>query len=277
MSGRLDGKVAVVTGGGNGIGRACCERFGEEGASVVVADLLEEPGQETVALVEKTGARATFLRLDAASQDDNDAMIASAVDAYGGIDVLVTAAGISHGRYRSGDRSLDDEMLTRGMEAMLEPAKGFLELELEDWQRVLDVNLTGTLLAVQAAAREMVKAGRGGAIVTIASVAAKNPNAGPLAYAVSKSGVWMFTKSVARSLGPVGIRINAIGPGFIETNMTRMIADNPMLRDQFLATLPLRRLGQPQEIADTALFLASDEASYFTGAILHPDGGFFTG
>ncbi len=277
MSGRLEGKVAVVTGGGNGIGRACVERFAEEGANVLVADVLDEPGAESVALAEKHGVKALFTHLDAASPADNEAMVRTAVDTFGGVDVLVTAAGISHGRYSSGDRSLDEEMVTRGARALENPALPFLELELDDWQRVLDVNLTGTFLAVQATARHMVDTGRQGSLVVIASVAAKNPNAGPLAYAVSKSGVWMFAKHVARSLGPAGIRINAIGPGFIETNMTRVIADTPMLREQFVGTLPLRRLGQPRDIADAALFLASAESSYFTGAILHPDGGFFTG
>jgi 3-oxoacyl-[acyl-carrier protein] reductase len=142
---------------------------------------------------------------------------------------------------------------------------------------VIDVNLTGTFLAVQAAARHMVGAGTGGSIVTIASVAAKHPEAGPVAYAVSKSGVWMLTKHAARSLGPRGIRVNAIGPGFIDTNMTKLIGELPMVKDQFLASLPLGRFGTPEEVASTALFLASDESSYFTGEILHPDGGFFTG
>jgi NAD(P)-dependent dehydrogenase (short-subunit alcohol dehydrogenase family) len=138
------------------------------------------------------------------------------------------------------------------------------------------VNLTGTLLAVQAAARKMVAAGTGGSIITIASVAAKHPEAGPLPYAVSKAGVWMLTKHIARSLGPSGIRVNAIGPGFIDTNMTQVINEIPMVRDQFLTTVPLRRMGTPREVADTAVFLASDESSYYTGEILHPDGGFFT-
>lgn len=277
MSGRLDGKVAVVTGGGNGIGRACCERFAEEGANVVVADVLDGPGAQAVEAVEKLGGKATFVHVDAANQADNAAMVRIAVEAFGGIDVLVTAAGISHAAYQSGDRTRDAEMLTRQAKALENPALPFLEMTLADWQRVIDVNLTGTLLAVQAVAAHMVETGRKGSIVTIASVAAKNPNAGPLPYAVSKSGVWMLTKHVARSLGPAGIRINAIGPGFIDTHMTKLIQDLPEIHQQFLATLPLQKMGQPRDIANTALFLASDEAAYFTGAILHPDGGYFTG
>ena len=274
--GRLSGKVAVVTGGGNGIGRACCERFAEEGADVVVADLIEEAAAETVAAVEAAGRQAVLVTMDAASPADNTALVDRAVDAFGGIDVLVTAAGISHASYRSGDRTADAELLAQAAERFMDPAKPFVELALEDWQRVLDVNLTGTFLAVQAAARRMVEQGRGGSIITIASIAAKHPEAGPASYAVSKAGVWMLTKHAARSLGPVGIRVNAIGPGFIETNMTRIIRDLPMVTEQLMATIPLRRMGLPREVADTAVFLAGDESSYFTGEILHPDGGFYT-
>ena len=276
VSGRLEGKIAVVTGGGNGIGRACCERFAEEGASIVVADILDEQGQETVAAIEGLGAKALYVHLDASSRDDNDALMQTTVDTFGRIDVLVTAAGISHSAYKSGDREAEMEILANAAQGMADPTRPFLDLTAEGWQRVIDVNLTGTFLAVQAAARHMVAAQNGGAIVTIASVAAKVPEAGPLSYAVSKAGVWMLTKHVARSLGPAGIRINAIGPGFIETNMTKIIGEIPMIRDQLLTTLPLGRMGQPRDVANTALFLASDEAAYFTGEILHPDGGMYT-
>jgi NAD(P)-dependent dehydrogenase (short-subunit alcohol dehydrogenase family) len=273
---RLEGRVAVVTGGGNGIGRACCERFAEEGADVVVADLLDDAGGETVQLVEKTGQAGHFVLLDAASPEANRDLVRQAVDRFGKVDVLVTAAGISHAEYKSGDRSRDEEMLTRAMETRAEPARRLLDLELEQWQKVIDVNLTGTFLAVQATARQMVEQGRGGSIITVASVAAKHPEAGPPSYAVSKAGVWMLTKAAARSLGPAGIRVNSIGPGFIATNMTAMATAIPEVTELFLQNLPLGRLGTPREVADTALFLASDESAYFTGEILHPDGGFFT-
>jgi len=276
MADRLEGKVAVVTGGGNGIGKACCLRFAQEGAHVVVADLLDGPGGETVAELEGLGSKATFVHLDAASPTDNLTVMQTAVDAFGALDVLVTAAGISHAGYRSGDRDGDLQMLARAAESLQDPPRGLLELTLEEWHRVLDVNLTGTLLALQAAARHMVRLGRGGSIITIASVAAKVPEAGPVAYSVSKAGVWMLTKHTARSLGPAGIRVNAIGPGFIETNMTQLINEMPLIRDQFLTTVPLCRMGLAREVADAAVFLASDESSYFTGEILHPDGGFYT-
>jgi NAD(P)-dependent dehydrogenase (short-subunit alcohol dehydrogenase family) len=273
---RLAGKVAVVTGGGNGIGRACCERFAEEGADVVVADLLDEAGGEVVEVVEKLGRGALYVHVDASSPDDNTELVRRAVERFGHVDVLVTAAGISHAEYRSGDRSRDEEMLTRAIETRSEPARRLLDLELAQWRKVLDVNLTGTFLAVQATARQMVEQGSGGSIVTIASVAAKHPEAGPPSYAVSKAGVWMLTKAAARSLGPAGIRVNSIGPGFIATNMTAMATAIPEVTEMFLSNLPLGRLGTPREVADTALFLAGDESAYFTGEILHPDGGFFT-
>lgn len=276
-TGRLQGKTAVVTGGGNGIGRACCQRFAGQGARVVVADLLADDGAETVELVTKDGGDAVFFELDAAEESANVALMATAVEAFGSIDVLVTAAGISHADYRSGDRAGNEQLVQRVLEAMTDPPKAFLELSLDAWQRVLDVNLTGTMLAVHAAAAHMVPAGNGGSIITLASVAAKNPDAGPLPYAVSKAGVWMFTKSAARMLGPAGIRVNALGPGFIQTNMTELLTEIPGVQDMFTTTLPLRRLGQPSEIADAALFLAGDESSYITGEILHPDGGYFTG
>jgi len=277
MAGRLEGKVAVVTGAGNGIGRACAVRFAREGADVVVADLLAGPAAETAELVERAGARAVVVELDAASPASNDAMAQAAIDRFGRLDVVVTAAGISHGEYRSGDLERDVKMLTRSLENAEHPERAFLDEDITDWQTVLDVNLTGTMLAVKACVARMVEAGTGGAVVTIASIAAKDPDAGPLAYTVSKAGVWMFTKKAARMLAPAGIRVNAIGPGFIRTNMTALI---DMLPDdqkaQFYLKIPMGRVGEATEVADVALFLVSGESSYMTGEILHPDGGWFT-
>jgi NAD(P)-dependent dehydrogenase (short-subunit alcohol dehydrogenase family) len=275
MSGRLEGKVAVVTGGGNGIGRACCVRFAEEGADIIVADIQEEPGAETVGLVKDSGREALFVRLDAASEADNETMAATAIERFGRIDVLVTAAGISHHEYISGDKDSTQRMIERAMADFGSPADALANLDLAGWHKVLDVNLTGTLLAIRAVAPRMASSG-GGSIVTIASIAAKRPDAGPLPYAVSKAGVWMLTKSTARSLGPVGIRVNAIGPGYIDTNMTAFLTDNEMIKQMALTQIPIGRIGTPTDVANAALFLASDDASYFTGEILHPDGGFYT-
>jgi 3-oxoacyl-[acyl-carrier protein] reductase len=266
--GRLDGKVALVTGGGNGIGKACCERFAEEGAAVVVADVIDAAA---AAVAAPLGSRAVAVHLDATSAAANETAAQLAVDTFGHLDVLVTAAGISHAGYRSGDLTAERELLaTRGM---VDPRDQFLDTAIEEWEEVIGVNLTGTLLAVQAAARRMIA---GASIVTIASIAAKHPEAGPVAYSVSKAGVWMLTKQAARLLGPSGIRVNAIGPGFIETNMTAILREIPEVEQMITTTLPLRRIGTPREVANTALFLASDESSYFAGEILHPDGGFVT-
>lgn len=275
MSGRLEGKIAVVTGGGNGIGRACCQRFAEEGADVLVADLLDEPGAETVARVKERGREALFVHIDAASPQDNETMAQTAIERFGKVDVLVTAAGISHADYVSGEHRLDQRMLEEQAKRFMEPWTILTDLDLAAWQRVLDVNLTGTLLACRAIGPHMVEK-KSGSIITIASIAAKRPDAGPMSYTVSKAGVWMLTKSLARSLGPIGIRVNAIGPGFIDTNMTSLISGNEMIRNMALTQIPLGRMGKAVDIANTALFLASDESAYFTGEILHPDGGYFT-
>jgi NAD(P)-dependent dehydrogenase (short-subunit alcohol dehydrogenase family) len=274
--GRLDGKVAVVTGGANGIGRACAERFAEEGADVAIADVSDAAGADAVAAVEALGRRALYRHADAASKADNDALMEAAADALGSVDILVTAAGVSYAGYRSGDQENERRLMADGMAVLADPARRFADMPLEEWQPVLDINLTGTLLAVQAAARRMIAQGQGGSIVTIASIAAKHPEAGPVAYSVSKAGVWMLTKQAARMLGPAGIRVNAIGPGYIDTNMTAIISEIPGARDLIVGRLPLGRTGTPREVANTALFLASDESSYFTGELLHPDGGFVT-
>ena len=155
---RLEGRVAVVTGGGNGIGRACCVRFAEEGADVVVADLLDEAGAETVALVKEAGREALFQHLDAASADDNDALAQAALERFGKVDVLVTAAGISHANYRSGELDRDRQMMNDAIARMGDPAAGIADLDPAEWQRVLDINLTGTMLAIRAIAPSMIAA-----------------------------------------------------------------------------------------------------------------------
>lgn len=274
---RLNERVALITGGSNGIGRACAERFAEEGAAIVIADLLEEPGHAAVEAITAAGGRASFIRLEASSRIDNHAAAEHAVQTFGSLDILVTAAGISHANYKSGDIEADMKRMAGALDYADKPGRLFVETELDEWQKVIDVNLTGTFLAVQAAASRMLDAGKGGSIITIASIAAKHPDAGPVAYTVSKAGVWMLTKKAARELAATGIRVNAIGPGYIETHMTQMIEFAPEERKmQLYGSIPMGRRGRPIEIANTALFLASDESSYFTGEILHPDGGFFT-
>jgi glucose 1-dehydrogenase len=265
--GRLEGKVAVVTGGANGIGRACCERFAEEGADIVVADLLEAPAKEVVAAVEAKGRHAIFHQLDATSAEDNEAAAQRAVDELGGLDILVTSAGVSTKDYVSGG-----EIQRIGGE-MPDPVTMFCHFPIEDWNAVLGVNLTGTLLAMQSAAKRMKS---GGSIITIASIAAKQPEAGTPSYSVSKAGVWMLTKFASLNLAPAGIRVNSIGPGFIDTNMTKVLSLAPEAFERFKQHIPMGRMGVPREIANTAVFIASDEASYTTGEIFHVDGGYYT-
>ena len=274
--GRMDGRVAVVTGGGNGIGRASCLRLADEGADVVVADLQSDAAEKVAGEVRERGRNAVAVTLDAADEASNDAMCDAAVSELGGLDVLVTAAGISHGEYVSGDLARDQHMIAKVAEVFVSPEKAVLDLDVAGWQRVLDVNLTGTLLAIRSATKRTLEVGRGGSYVTIASIAAKHPEAGPPAYTVSKAGVWMLTKNLARSLAPVGIRLNAIGPGFIETNMTRVLTDTPGIWELFKPQVPMGRMGTADEMAAVAAFLASDDASYVTGEILHADGGFYT-
>lgn len=274
---RLAGRVAVVTGGGNGIGRASALRLAQEGAAVVVADLLDEPAAATVALIEAAGGRAVACRLDAVSRADNQAMADLAVATFGRLDILLTAAGISHADYHSGDIERDVKMVARNLEYVEAPWRAFVEFDLDNWHKVIDVNLTGTFLAMQACAERMGELGHGGSIVTIASIAGKHPDAGPVAYTVSKAGVWMLTKKAARELASANIRVNAIGPGYIATNMTQLLEHLPADRQaQLHASIPMKRLGRPEEVAAVVAFLAADDASYVTGTILHPAGGFFT-
>ena len=276
--GRLANKVAVITGGGNGIGRATAMRFSEEGAAVVVADIQEEKAAETVSMIVSAGGRALSVDVDVTRVEDNVRMAQLAVEKFGSLDCLVTAAGISHANYVSGDIEPDIKNIVSSRVDYLErPGWDFVEGNPDEFDKVIAVNLKGTLLGMQACARRMLDAGTQGAIVTLASIAAKHPDAGPVPYTASKAGVWMLTKKAARMLGPVGIRVNSIGPGFINTHMTAVIdLMNQEEAAAFTQMIPMGRRGEPLEIANAALFLCSDEASYFSGEILHPDGGFFT-
>jgi len=264
MSDHMRDRVAVITGGASGIGRACAERFVAEGATVVLGDINEQAVGEAAAALESNGGTAHPVVLDAASAADNEAMFELALAKYGRLDAVVAAAGLSHGGYVSG------ELNTRVSDRLIDQP-------LEDWQRVIDVNLTGVMLADQLGARAMLEAGNGGTIVNIASAAAKIPLVGAVDYCVSKAGVWMLTKALAAELADTGIRVNAVGPGFVETPMTAGMRGTDEGRERMLAMTPMGRLGQTGEIASTVLFLSSDESSYTTGQILFPAGGMFVG
>lgn len=261
---QLADKVAVITGGASGIGRACARRFAAEGARVVLGDINVAAAVEAAAQIEADGGTAHAVRLDAAAPEDNIAMIQAAQDKYGRLDAVVAAAGLSHAGYVSGERTS-------------RATPGLLDQPVGDWQRVMDVNLTGVMLVNQAAARAMIDGGTPGTIVNIASVAAKVPLRGGVDYCVSKAGVWMLTKAFALEMVDYDIRVNAIGPGFIETPMTARMGEDADGAAMMRSMTPMGRLGTADEIANTALFLSSGESSYTTGQILFPAGGMFAG
>lgn len=267
--GRLEGKAAVVTGGASGIGAAGALTFAREGADVIIADLDERRGAEVVSAIKALGRKSSFVRTDTSKESDCEALADAVVRELGRIDVCLAAAGISHARYVSGEAT--------GEIAANRDAAMVLNKPVEYWEKVLAVNLTGVMLTNRAVARRMVAAGRSGSIVNIASGAAKIPLAGSADYCVSKAGVWMLTKCLALELAPQQVRVNAIGPGFVETPMTASLRADEARRRQIETSTPLGRLGTPQDIANYALFLASDESSWVTGEIVFCDGGLFTG
>jgi NAD(P)-dependent dehydrogenase (short-subunit alcohol dehydrogenase family) len=268
MASRLEGKVAVVTGGASGIGRACAIRFAREGADVVIADLSAERAGATLDEVRAAGRRGVAVACDVSREGDCEALADRAVEEFGRIDVLVAAAGILHARYVSGDEATAEREREAGH---------VVSKPLEYWEKVLAVNLTGTMLTDRAVARRMVAAGRPGAIVNIASAAAVMPLPGSSDYCVSKAGVAMLTKVLALELAGHGIRVNAIGPGVIATPMIAATLADEARRRRVEEDTPLGRLGEPEDIAATALFLVSDESSFMTGQVLFPTGGRFTG
>lgn len=244
MSGRLEGKVALVTGAARGIGLACARAMKAEGAHVVLADVDEKAGREAA---RELGAN--FVACDVASKPAVVAAVQAAVDAHGRLDIAVANAGIVH-------------------------AAEFLDLEEADFDRVLAVNLKGVFLLGQAAARQMVKQGGGGAIINMSSVNAVLAIPNQVPYVVSKGGINQLTKVMALSLAPHGIRVNAIGPGTILTDLARTaVLGNKEAERKILSRTPLGRMGEPSEVGSVAVFLASDEASYLTGQSIYPDGG----
>ena len=268
---RFEGKVAVVTGGASGMGREASIRLAREGAAVVVAGLPDdERGEETVQLISDQGGRAIYCGADISRERSCEAMAQTAIDEFGRLDLCLAAAGISHAGYVSGELA-EGEPLLGGAHRYI------LHKPVEYWEKVLAVNLTGVMLTNRAVIRRMAAAGNGGAIVNISSGAAKVPIRGLGDYCVSKAGVWMLTKVLALETAPDGIRVNAIGPGVIDTPMTAALTSDEERRQRRIEAIPLRRLGEPADIAEAALFLLSDAASYITGQILHPDGGIFTG
>ena len=252
---RMKDKVVLITGGAAGIGKATALRFAEEGAKVVICDVNEAAGQETV---NELGESAAFYKVNVASRDDVQKWIDDVVARYGRVDVLVNNAGV----LRDGQliKVKDGELLGQMSEA--------------DFDLVISVNLKGVFNCTQAAAAVMAKQG-GGVILNASSVVGLDGNFGQTNYVATKSGVVGMTKVWARELGKFGIRVNAVAPGFISTEMINAMPEK--ILEGMKSRTPLRRLGDPRDIANAYVFLASDEAAFITGETLRVDGGIVIG
>ena len=239
----LQGRVAIVTGGSQGIGEACARRFAQEGAQVVIADLADERGRALAAELQ-----ARYVHCDVGDKAQVDALVAEVMQAHGRIDVLVNNAGI----FRAAD---------------------FLDVTEEDFDAVLRVNLKGSFLVAQAVAREMAKAGRG-SIVNMSSVNSVLAIPNIASYNVSKGGINQLTRAMALALADQGVRVNAVGPGTIATELAaKAVLTSEEAKNKIMMRTPMKRLGEPSEIADVVAFLASDASSYITGEIIMVDGG----
>lgn len=241
----LTGKVAIVTGAAQGIGRAIAETLARHGADIVVADMDPGRAEETAAAVTQLGRRALTVKVNVANWDEVKDMADRVVKDWGKVDILVNNAGITR-----------DGLLLRMRE--------------EDWNLVLQVNLTGTFYCTKAVLMPMTKQ-RYGRIVNIASIVGVMGNVGQANYAASKGAVIGFTKTAAREYASRNVTVNAVAPGFIDTPMTQGLS--PEVKDQLQKQIPLGRLGQPADIAEAVRFLVSDEAGYITGQVLHVNGG----
>lgn len=241
---RFENKVVVITGGAAGIGRVTAENFAKEGARVAICDVNPEAGQ---AAAEALGPGASFEQVDVASSAAVSGWIEGVLDKYGQIDVLVNNAGITR-----------DGLIMRMKE--------------EDWDAVISVNLKSAFNCIKAVSKIMVKQ-RSGRIINLASVVGVMGNPGQANYVASKAGMIGLTKTVAKELGARGITVNAVAPGFIETDMTAVLSDKA--KEAMLGMIPLQRAGTPQDVADAITFLASDQAAYITGQVIHVTGGMY--
>ena len=242
------GKTAVVTGGSRGIGRAICEELARGGANVVLCYAgRAEAAQETVTACKDLGAKTLAVQCNVADEAQVKALMDAAVKEFGRIDILVNNAGVTRD----------------GLVMMMKEA---------DFDAVIDTNLKGTFLCMKAVSRIMMKQ-RYGRIVNLSSVVGLRGNAGQVNYAASKAGVVGMTKSLAKELASRGVTVNAVAPGFIETDMTASLSDE--VRAEYAKAIPLKRMGTAQEVADAVAFLASDKASYITGQVLAVNGGMY--
>jgi len=253
MTKKLQDRVALITGGGSGIGRATAMTFAAEGATVVVADVDVTGGGETVNLIEGNGGQSIFIETDVSRAADVEKMVAACVDTFGRLDILFNNAGVAGLAVRAA------------------------EIDEADWDRVISINLKGVFLASRYAIPVMIEQGKG-AIVNISSSSAITPSPYVSAYAAAKAGVVQLTKTMAIEYGNDNIRVNCICPGFIETAMTSpIIPEDAKTRKAYSHLWPLGKVGSPEDIAQAALYLASDDASFVTGTVLIVDGGWMAG
>ncbi|MDD3032647.1 MAG: SDR family NAD(P)-dependent oxidoreductase [Candidatus Pacebacteria bacterium] len=241
---KLENKVAIVTGASSGLGLAMAKKFLEEGAKVVFSDINEEKGQEIVSKLEN----AIFAKCNVTKSEEVNNLINKAVEEFGSLDIMVNNAGTA--------------------------CLGTVDvLSDNDWQRVIDVNLTGVFYGVRAAAKYMKEKNIKGSIISTSSILGINGFVGAISYCAAKGGVNQITRTAAMELASCGIRVNAVAPGFIGTEMTRGILEDEKTKQFLEASTPLGRIGEPEDIANAALYLASDDSKYVTGSILYVDGG----
>jgi 3-oxoacyl-[acyl-carrier protein] reductase len=243
----LEGKVALVTGAAQGIGKAIALLLAQKGADIVVSDINLEKAEETVREIEAISRKAMAIRVDVADMNEVEHMVEAILERFGQIDILVNNAGIAR-----------DKLILRMTE--------------EDWDAVLNVNLKGTFNCTKAVIRYMSKQRRG-KIVNIASVVGEIGNVGQANYSASKAGVIGFTKTIAREFAQRGINVNAIAPGYIETPMTEVLPEKT--KEELRRMIPMERLGRPEDVAEAVLFLVGETSNYITGQVLNVNGGIY--
>lgn len=244
----LKGKATIITGSARGIGKGIAEKLAEAGANILINDINEEAAKQTAQEIsQKYGVETTYFACDISQEDQANKLIDTCKEKWGKIDILVNNAGITR-----------DTLLLR--------------MNKEQWDQVININLTGTFLCTKAAFKIMMNQ-RSGVIINISSIAGENGNIGQANYSASKAGVIGFTRTVALEGAARGVRCNAIAPGFIQTAMTDAIPDK--IKEKMIASIPLKRPGLPEDIANTVLFLVSDLSSYITGQIIDVNGGGF--
>jgi 3-oxoacyl-[acyl-carrier protein] reductase len=244
---RLEGKMALVTGGARGIGRTICKRFLDEGASIAILDINSEEGISTAEAFNKEFGeeKASFYKVDITDEKDVEDTVNSIISRREKIDILVNNAGITM-----------DNLVLR--------------MSIRDWKKVIDINLTGAFICSKSVIKHMVKA-RSGNIINVSSIVGVHGNAGQANYSASKAGLIGLTRTLARELASRNIRVNAVAPGYIETEMTGKLPDK--IKEKLLDRIPAGKLGSVGDVADSVLFLASSQSSYITGIVLGVDGG----